>query len=131
MKKIIIAVALVVATTVASFAGPVVSVHFEIGRKSLGCTNFGICKAGVDVDWKLSTIQINDATNTLQIVMLKDLIVGKEQYFKGNTITFEEAFTFSADVQKALGSKNRITIEAGTYELVKIRGGYQINISLK
>ena len=131
MKKIIIAVALVVTTTVASFAGPVVTIHFEIGRKSMGCTNFGICKAGMDVNWKLSTAQINDETNVLQIVMLKDLIAGKEQYFKGNTITFEEAFTFSADIQKALGSKNKIIIGAGTYELVKIRGGYQINIPLK
>ena len=131
MKKIIIAVGLIMATTVASFAGPVVTIHFEIGRQSQGCSKFGFCNPGIDVNWKLSTMQINDETNTLQIFISKEMISGKEEYFKGNTVTFEEAVLLSADIQKALGSKGRLSIEKGSYTLLKVRGGYQINVPLK
>ncbi|MCW3071161.1 MAG: hypothetical protein JWO44_1051 [Bacteroidetes bacterium] len=130
MKKLIIAAVVLVIMTVKAVAGPVVTIHFEIGRNSLQCAKFGICNAGVDVEWKLSTMQINDQTNELQITISKEMIAGKEEYFKGNTVTFEEAVVLSAEIQKALGSKVRISIETGTYKLIKTRSGFQINIPL-
>ena len=76
-------------------------------------------------------MQINDETNTLQIFISKEMIAGKEEYFKGNTVTFEEAVLLSAEIQKALGAKSRLGIEKGSYTLLKVRGGYQINVPLK
>ena len=131
MKKLIIAVAMVLAVSVKAFAGPVVTVHFEIGRKSLNCDKFGICNPGIDVNWKLSTMQINDETHTLQVVIAKEMITGKEEYFNGNTVTFEEAVVLPADIQKALGATGRIGIEKGTYTLSRVKGGFQINVPLK
>lgn len=131
MKKLIIAVGIVLMAGVKTFAGPVVTIHFEIGRKSLGCEKFGICNPGIDVNWKLSTMQINDETHTLQVFIAKEMISGKEEYFKGNTVAFDEKVVLSSDIQKALGSKTGIIIEKGTYTLLKVKGGFQINIPLK
>lgn len=131
MKKLIIAVAVVLAMSVKAFAGPVVTVHFEIGRQSQGCNKFGICDPGIDISWKLSTMQIDENAHTLQIVIMKEMITGKEDYFKGNTVTFEEAVLLPADVQKALGATGKVEIEKGTYALTKIKGGFQINVPLK
>ena len=131
MKKIIFAVAIFVATTLESFAGPIVSIHFEIGRKSIGCEKFGLCNPGVDVSWKLSTMQINEQENILQVTIAKEMTKGKDEYFKGNTVTFEESVVLPSDVLKALGAKTKITIETGTYALIKTRSGYQINVPLK
>lgn len=131
MKKLIFGAMIFIATTLESFAGPIVSVHIEIGRKSQGCDRFGICKATVDAGWKLSTMQLNEQENTLQIAVAKEMTVGKEEYFKGNTVTFEEAVVLPPDVLKALGTKNKVAIEAGTYALTKTRSGYQINVPLK
>jgi urease alpha subunit len=114
-----------------SFAGPIVNIHFQIGRKSLDCAKFGICDGGIDVSWKYSTMQINDETKTLQIAFTKEVISGKEEYFRGNTVSFEESFILPADVQKALGSRNTITIGVGTYNLIKTSKGFQINIPIK
>lgn len=129
MKKLIIA-AVVVLMSAQAFAGPIVTIRFEIGRESLGCEKFGLCNPGVDVSWKLSTMQINDLTQELQVNIANEMVVGKEVFFTGTTVTFEETIVLSAEVQKALGSTNRITIEKGTYKLIKTRNGYQINVPL-
>src|SRR6218665_546937 len=130
MKKLIFAAMLFAATSLESFAGPIVSIHFQIGRKSIGCEKFGLCDPGIDVSWKLSTMQINEQENVLQITIAKEMTKGKEEYFKGNTVTFEETVVLPSDVLKALGAKTKIAIETGTYALVKTRNGYQINVPL-
>jgi hypothetical protein len=131
MKKLIIAAVLLITTTAHMLAGPIVNIHFEFGRKSLGCQNFGICNGGIDVTWKYTTVQVNEETQTLQISLTKEAVVGKEEYFKGNTITFEEAYTLPADIQKALGLRSTTTIEVGTYKLIKTTKGVQISIPIK
>jgi hypothetical protein len=130
MRKLIIASLLLLATSVRTFAGPIIGIHFEIGRKSLDCQKFGICNGGIDASWKLSTAQLVDETGALQIFFSKESILGKEEYFSGNTLTFEEEFTFSADIQKALGSRTQITIKPGKYQLVRTKQGFQVNIPL-
>ncbi len=130
MKKLIIAAVILLATTAQSFAGPIVSIHFEIGRKSIGCSKFGICDAGVDVSWKLSSMQIDENSKTLIINFHKELTAGKEEYFQGQKITFEESVILPSDVVKALGYNKNITIKANTYKLQKTRTGYQIIVPI-
>ncbi|MDF2435833.1 MAG: hypothetical protein K0Q95_209 [Bacteroidota bacterium] len=128
MKKFLVAAIVLVAMSFQAVAGPIVTIKFEVGRKSLGCTKFGICNIGLDVNYKISTVQINDQTGDLELAFTKEAIVGKEDFFTGTTVTFEEAFTMSPEVQKALGSRSAVTIGIGTYKLVKTRSGYQITI---
>jgi hypothetical protein len=128
MKKFLVAAVVLVAMSFQAVAGPIITIRLEIGRQSLGCTRFGICNAGVDVDFKTSTMQINDQTGELEIAFTKEAIIGKEDYFTGTTVTFEEAFTLSPELQKALASRSVVKIGIGTYKLIKTRTGYQINI---
>jgi len=130
MKKLIFAIVIMM-SSVEMFAGPIVTVHFEIGRKSMDCRGFGICNAGVDVNWRFSTMRIDSETNSLQIAISKEMISGKEEYFKSNTVTFEETAVLSQEIQKALGATNRVAIEKGTYALVRTKTGYQINVPIK
>ncbi|MCW3104733.1 MAG: hypothetical protein JWO09_3173 [Bacteroidetes bacterium] len=133
MKKLIIAAVVLVVMTVKAVAGPVVTFHCEIGRKSLDCSKFGFCDWGINVDFKAAsnaTVQLIENANSLKIDLTKDAIIGKEEFFKGNTVVFEEDFVVPVNIQKALGAKSTITIKAGTYKLIKTQTGFQINISL-
>src|SRR4051812_23102026 len=117
MKKLICTIIIVAASSVQMFAGPVVTVRVEFGKQSAECKRFGICDWGVDVSFKSSTtvtsFQFDEKNNTLFINIPQNAVAGKEEYFKGQTIGFEEAVKVPANVQKALGSKTEITIEAG------------------
>jgi hypothetical protein len=130
MKKMILAAILMIATTATTFAGPVITIRVEIGRKSLGCDRFGICSTSVEASWRLSSMQNDEINNSLLINVSRELIVGKENYFSGSTVTFEEPFTLPLDVQRALGLQYQTTIEAGTYKLVLTKSGYQIVVPL-
>jgi hypothetical protein len=127
MKKLIIA-AVVVLMSAQAFAGPIITIKIEIGKKSLGCDKFGWCSGTVGVMAK-STIQI-DEKNTLLINLDKESAIGKEDYLTGSYVTFDEAFTLSSDILRALGSKTIITVKQGKYPLTKTSLGYLISIPL-
>ena len=131
MKKLFIAAVILMATTVQMVAGPIVSINFQIGRKSLDCAKFGICNAGVDVTWKLSSMQYDETNHILLVNVHKEFISGKEEFFTGQTVLFEEAVTLSPEIQKALGSRVQLTIPVGKHKLTKTRSGFQIQIALK
>ncbi|HEY0031470.1 MAG TPA: hypothetical protein VGC65_11970 [Bacteroidia bacterium] len=130
MKKLLIVAVILMSTTVQMFAGPIVTIRFEIGRESMGCNRFGICDPSVDVGGKMSSMQIDENSNMLLININSELTAGKEQYFTGSTVTFEEIEIIPAEIQKALGARTNINIPAGSYKLTKTRLGFQISIPL-
>jgi len=135
MKKIIIAALIIIGTTAKTFAGPIVTIHFEIGRQSQGCTKFGICNWGVSVARNSTSdsngsVQIIENTNSLLITLTKEAVSGKEEFLKGNTVTFEEQVVVPSNILKGLEAKDKITILPGTYKLARTNSGYQINIPL-
>jgi hypothetical protein len=131
MKKMIIAAIILIATTAQTFAGPVVTVHIEIGRKSLGCDRFGICSTSIDASWRMSSMQYDETNTVLLINLNTELTQGKEEFFAGSTVLFEESYALPADLVKALGMTSQFTINAGSYKLAKTRTGYTISVPLR
>lgn len=131
MRKLLLAAIVILVATAETFAGPVITIRIEIGKKSEDCARFGFCSTSVEGSWRASSMQIDENANALLVNIDKELTQGKEQYFLGYTVNFEEAYALPADVLKALGRKSGITIEPGAYTLMKTRTGYQITIPLK
>jgi hypothetical protein len=131
MKKLILAALVILAATAATYAGPVITIRIEIGKKSEGCSRFGICKTTIEGSWAYSSMQHDEERNTLLINLDKEITAGKEEYFYGQTVTFEEAYTLPSDIQRALGFSETVTIEPGAYQLLRTSKGYQIMIPLK
>ena len=130
MKKLIIAAVILIACTAQTFAGPIVTIRIEIGRLSLGCDRFGLCNITVDQVSRTASMQVDENTNSLLLNIAKEVTVGKEEYFKGQVVSFEEPVVLSASLLKALGVRNFNTIAVGTYKLTSTRLGYQISIPL-
>ncbi|MGZ7136102.1 MAG: hypothetical protein ACXVHY_09510 [Methanobacterium sp.] len=111
------------------------SIWVQIGRVSQECSGFSICHWGAGVrsmeQPSGSTLQIDENANSLIINISKESIIGKEQYFTGKTVNFEEAVIMPYELQKAIGSIDKITIGTGAYKLNVTKTGYQIVIPLK
>lgn len=130
MRKLLLVAIVTLATTLQSFAGPIITIRIEIGKKSEDCARFGICHTSVEGSWRASSMQVDENANVLLVNINKELTQGKEAYFVGQSVNFEEAYMLPADVLQALGRKSGITIKPGSYLLQKTRTGYTISIPL-
>lgn len=130
MKKLFFVFTLIIATSFAAVAGPIVTLTVQIGKKSEACAGFAFCGISVSAGSRLASAQIDDNSNTLLLNISREAASGKENYLSGNYVKFEEAVVLPADVIKALGRKSGITINVGTYSVVKTAAGYQIAIPL-
>ncbi len=104
-----------------------ISINLELGRKSKGCSGFGICKATIDIELGLSGGMSDDGTNVILTFDNANYEKQMNNQFKGNQFILEEDFTFDASIAQAL-SKPTITVRKGTYPVTKTASGYEIRI---
>ncbi|MBS1914493.1 MAG: T9SS type A sorting domain-containing protein [Bacteroidetes bacterium] len=90
-----------------------ITIEVEIGRKSKGCTGFGICSVtiGLDLDLALKTPAAGSLNgNTLHLDFASKL---PEQ---GDALVIDEPITVDSATAKALGATS-LVIPAGTYRV--------------
>jgi len=142
MKKLIIAAVVLVVMTVKAVAGPVVTIKVRIGKNSEECSKFGICwkDSGVSVDFALvangteggTTLQINENTGNLDVIIPASVWKEKANYFGGSTVTFEEEILLGKKISGLLKSPSDIVIKPGKYLMKKDRSNNVIiSIPLK
>lgn len=103
-----------------------ITIHFDWGRKSKGCTGFGICSVTLETDIPLDQISFRGEANSNRNLQLEVTKLGMESItktFGSKTIILEEDFTVSSEVCKQIGLKEGYTIKAGKYTVTTDRSG--------
>jgi hypothetical protein len=140
MKKLFLTFVVALLFASSSFAGIVIKVELEIGRKSIpNCPGFGICSIKVSVDAANTAIMGNlvyDKEKSTVVISIPESEILRYQpdklvYFKDkSTVTFMENVTFPADVCLALKSSNQIVIKNNTYSITYNKGVYYIEVPI-
>jgi len=128
MKKLIIAAVILVSMSVQAIAGPIVTIKIRIGKGSMDCAQFSFCPkgSGVDVGFLIvpngteggTTLQINDVTKNLEVVIPASIWKEKANYFNSTTVTFDETVEFGVTISRALKSSN-VIVRPGRYSFKK------------
>ncbi|MDQ3048055.1 MAG: hypothetical protein M3R27_10940 [Bacteroidota bacterium] len=142
MKKFFLVAVILIATTVSSFAGPIVTIKIAIGKNALNCDKFGICwkDSGVSVDFALvangtsggTQLKINEETGNLDIIIPEDVWKTKSNYFSGSTVMIDEEINLGRKISSMLQSPTTVVIKTGKYNITKDRSNNVIiSIPLK
>ncbi len=128
MKKLILAFAILIATTAQTFAGPIISVSLEFGHKDVNkvCIERGICTFSVGVSRNM-TATINDNTGNLELTIIKSASqnsIYQAQFING-IFEVPVAYSLPADVCAKLGV-DRFTVKSGKYKVVETKTQYTI-----
>jgi hypothetical protein len=91
-----------------------VGVTIDVGRKSKGCTGFGICKITVDIDLDFSALRV-PAIATLEGSSLT-LELQKRPDGNENVMVIDEDIILDSATSRALGSRG-VKIMAGAYQV--------------
>ena len=109
------------------------TVEIEYGRWSKGCRGFGVCKIIIVEDAVNSPVleyqnKVNGSlTLEIPVDYLKSERPDKLSYFTNQSqFVMEESYTIPADVSAKLGSKQTLTIKAGTYPMTFKNNVYTI-----
>lgn len=133
MKKLALVFALVLSTSLflSAVAGPIVTLKIRIGKNGSNCANFGFCWKGSSATVELArvangtdggtTLQINDITGNLEIIVPASVWQEKADYFNGTSVVFEEAVSLGAKLSSELKAPVDITINPGKYAIQKNR----------
>jgi hypothetical protein len=123
MKKFMIAAILMIATTLSSFAGPIVTLKIEIGHGP-DCIGWGICKATLGATWSM-TAQIDDNTGAMTVVMPKSAVQDEVELLETGTFNMPADYSFPADVCAKLGVQS-FTVKRGNYTIRESNLSYTI-----
>jgi len=138
MKKVLITLGIVFLISIVclpSFAGPIVSIKLEFGRRSQNCTGFGICIFEINGTFYMndnSTLGTNEAIgncsireNKLEISFENMNAETIKQYFQESHFIMEEDFNLPKEVCEKLNIKTYL-IKKGSYPI--IRSGKTIKV---
>jgi hypothetical protein len=124
MKKIIIASMLLIAGIAQSFAGPIITVSVEFGRKP-DCTGRGICRVTVGGSWK-NTLQIDNNTgNLLMVVQKSSLTAANLDQFANGVFEVGADYLLPAELCEKLETES-FTIRRGNYTVTETSGQYTV-----
>lgn len=108
-----------------------IKIKLDFGRKSKGCTGFGVCSLTLEteIDFPIS-VEVTKNEMTLEMTEAGQQSVAR--YFGGNKIILEEDFVLSPEFDKQFGLPENTIWPAGTYNVVKTSAGtYQAKVQLK
>lgn len=94
-----------------------ITIHIEFGRKSKGCTGFGICSMDITVDLEFSALA--NETGGLDVNFSDKGLARIKEVFGSSTVVIEENFTLSDELCKNLELRSGYTIKAGKYAVQK------------
>ncbi|MCX6296964.1 MAG: hypothetical protein NTX97_13060 [Bacteroidetes bacterium] len=128
MKKLILAFAILLATTAQTFAGPIITLSVEFGHRDASglCIERGLCKITIGVSRNM-TATINDNTGNLELTIIKSVSqnsVYQAQFING-IFEVPVAYSLPADVCAKLGV-DRFTVKSGKYKVVETKTQYTI-----
>ena len=133
MKRIavfFIVMASVFMLNMVSYAGPIVSIKFEFGRKSCNCCGFGICDFVIGIDPNFDNYstqrdgeaigQITFNGKTLIMSFLKESMTSytTDKYFGSGFFVIAEDIVLPFELCEKLGL-NSFTIKHGKYKIVE------------
>ncbi|MNY09248.1 hypothetical protein D3C86_1421550 [compost metagenome] len=95
---------------------PRLTIEVDFGRRSRGCTGFGVCSVVITLELNFFLATTNERGNLVLEANARGLEAVRS-HFGSNTITVEEDYKLSADVTKQLGLPSDYTIRAGRYTL--------------
>ena len=104
-----------------------VSIDVDFGRRSRGCSGFGVCSVTITIEFRFFQATTNERGN----LVLEANQRGLEQvrnHFGSNTITVEEDYVLPADTAKQLGLASGYTIRAGRYTLADNGSGNFVTV---
>jgi hypothetical protein len=139
MKKIILTSIVALLFASASFAGVVITIKIEVGKKSQpNCPGFGWCGMSINVsleDGMKGTFNY-DAERASVIIGIPESEILRVQpnklvYFKGkSSVVFEEDFIVPQEILSAIKANNSIIIKKGEYPITYTKGIYFIEFPL-
>jgi len=123
-KILFVCTLLVLTTTIDAYCTKI-TINLTWGKKSKDCRGFGICKFDLSVTSD-DFLRLSDDNSTVILDVPFSAVKGYESFFNGPTISIEEQYDISADVQSALGSPKPLFIRPGKYKCEKTPTGYTI-----
>lgn len=108
------------------------NVHIEFGRKSKGCTGFGLCIfiTDISVGGDISARYL-PKKNLLHIEFPTALVKQHPDQFENDLFTMEEDLIVSDETSRDLGSDVSLIIPKGTYEIERTESSFVIQIPQK
>jgi hypothetical protein len=139
MKKIILTSIVALLFAAASFAGSVITIKIELGKKSLSnCPGFGFCSISIGLDYQdgmKSTLNYDADRATVIIGIPESELLrvqpGKLIYFKDkSSVVFTEDYTVPQEIITAVKANKPIIIKKGEYPMNYSKGIYFIEFPL-
>jgi len=142
MKKIILMSIIAFLLASSSFAGAVITIKAEIGKKSQpNCPGFGLCNISISIgvtpnDGMVNgNLSVENSTETMTLGLSeKDILSNQPDkivYFKGKTsVIFTEDFILSSEINSAAKAIKPLVIKRGEYPLTYKNGMYYIEIPM-
>jgi len=122
-----------------SFAGIVITIKLDIGRKNHNCTGIGVCSIQINSSYAdgivNGTVDFNPAEGTMILgIYEKDILSvqpDKIVYFKNKkTVTFDEDFTLPSEFNIQTKISKPLIIKKGVYPITYKNGMFFIEFPL-
>ena len=140
MKKIVLTTLVALLLASSSFAGIVITIKVEIGRKSLpNCPAFGLCDVTFNISYQEGSVNgtldvSNERSSMILGINERDILKvqpDKIVYLKDKkSVVFAEDFVMPAEINKAVKSLKPLVIKKGEYPLTYKNGVYFIEFPL-